>query len=46
VNDPLPGAPQAPFGGIKESGIGKEGGRLGLQEFLETKLLSEVLDGA
>ena len=45
VNDPLPGAPQAPFGGVKESGIGKEGGRLGLEEFLDTKLVSEALRG-
>jgi succinate-semialdehyde dehydrogenase/glutarate-semialdehyde dehydrogenase len=40
VNDSLPVAPNAPFGGIKRSGIGKEGGRLGLEEFLETKLIS------
>jgi succinate-semialdehyde dehydrogenase/glutarate-semialdehyde dehydrogenase len=40
VNDPLPGAPHVPFGGIKQSGIGKEGGRLGLEEYLETKLVS------
>jgi succinate-semialdehyde dehydrogenase/glutarate-semialdehyde dehydrogenase len=45
VNDPLPGAPQAPFGGVKESGIGKEGGRLGLEEFVETKLVSEGMPG-
>ena len=32
------GAPHVPFGGIKQSGIGKEGGRLGLEEFLDTKL--------
>jgi aldehyde dehydrogenase (NAD+) len=29
--------PQAPFGGFKQSGIGREGGRHGLHEFLETK---------
>jgi succinate-semialdehyde dehydrogenase/glutarate-semialdehyde dehydrogenase len=45
VNDALPGAPQASFGGVKESGIGKEGGRLGLEEFVETKLVSEGLAG-
>ncbi len=30
----------APFGGIKESGIGREGAREGLEEFLETKYLA------
>jgi succinate-semialdehyde dehydrogenase / glutarate-semialdehyde dehydrogenase len=40
VNDPLPAAPQLPFGGVKQSGIGKEGGRLGIEEFLDTKLVS------
>ena len=29
----------APFGGIKESGIGREGARAGLDEYLETKYL-------
>jgi succinate-semialdehyde dehydrogenase / glutarate-semialdehyde dehydrogenase len=45
INDPLPGAPQASFGGVKESGLGKEGGSLGLDEFVETKLVSEGLAG-
>ncbi len=31
--------PSAPFGGYKQSGIGREGGRHGLEEFLETKSL-------
>ncbi len=40
VNDPLPAAPDLPFGGLKRSGIGKEGGRAGIAEFLETQLVS------
>ncbi len=31
--------PQAPFGGYKQSGIGREYGRHGLEEFLETKAI-------
>ena len=42
VNDSMPGAPYVPFGGIKQSGIGKEGGRMGLEEYLDTKLVSMV----
>ena len=38
----MPGEPHVPFGGIKQSGIGKEGGRMGLEEFLDTKLVSMV----
>ena len=29
--------PSAPFGGYKQSGIGRERGRYGLEEFLEIK---------
>jgi succinate-semialdehyde dehydrogenase/glutarate-semialdehyde dehydrogenase len=29
----------APFGGIKESGLGREGSHHGLEEFLELKTL-------
>ncbi|MFC4077639.1 NAD-dependent succinate-semialdehyde dehydrogenase [Salinithrix halophila] len=36
--------PQAPFGGIKESGLGREGGLYGLEEFLELKFISTMLD--
>jgi succinate-semialdehyde dehydrogenase/glutarate-semialdehyde dehydrogenase len=40
VNNARLGAVHIPFGGVKLSGTGKEGGRLGLEEFLETKLVS------
>ncbi|MFA8440131.1 NAD-dependent succinate-semialdehyde dehydrogenase [Pueribacillus sp. YX66] len=40
VNDPAPFVVQAPFGGVKESGLGKEGGYQGLEEYLETKFVS------
>nr|PZN69797.1 MAG: succinate-semialdehyde dehydrogenase (NADP(+)) [Bacillota bacterium] len=45
VNDSLLAVPQAPFGGVKESGLGREGGRHGLDDYLEYKYLSVVLDG-
>jgi len=42
VNDPMPASPTAPFGGFKESGLGREGGHDGLEAFLEKKLVSFV----
>jgi succinate-semialdehyde dehydrogenase/glutarate-semialdehyde dehydrogenase len=38
INDINPTAAAAPFGGIKESGLGREGGHDGIAEYLETKL--------
>ncbi len=35
----------APFGGIKHSGYGREGGHEGLQEYLETKYVAMNIDG-
>ncbi|WP_027417047.1 NAD-dependent succinate-semialdehyde dehydrogenase [Aneurinibacillus terranovensis] len=40
INDGSPTQTQAPFGGFKESGIGREGGRYALEEFLEIKFVS------
>ncbi|WP_114571287.1 NAD-dependent succinate-semialdehyde dehydrogenase [Exiguobacterium flavidum] len=39
-NDGLPSAAQAPFGGMKQSGVGREGGIEGLDAYLETKYIS------
>lgn len=39
-NDGAPSAAHAPFGGMKESGIGREGGLEGIEPYLETKYLS------
>ena len=38
VNDINPTSAAAPFGGMKESGLGREGAKEGLLEYLETKL--------
>ena len=40
INDPVPATPQAPFGGMKESGLGRELGIEGLDAYLETKFVS------
>ncbi|TDL31063.1 NAD-dependent succinate-semialdehyde dehydrogenase [Jeotgalibacillus sp. S-D1] len=40
LNDGAPSAAQAPFGGFKESGLGREGGHQGIDEYLETKYIS------
>jgi succinate-semialdehyde dehydrogenase/glutarate-semialdehyde dehydrogenase len=40
VNDGALGWVQAPFGGIKGSGDGREGGRQGLEEYLDVQYLS------
>ena len=31
------GSPELPFGGFKQSGVGREGGKFGLMEYLQTK---------
>ncbi|WP_396021237.1 NAD-dependent succinate-semialdehyde dehydrogenase [Bacillus sp. S/N-304-OC-R1] len=40
INDGVPSTAQAPFGGVKESGLGREGGHHGIEEFLEVKYIS------
>ncbi len=40
LNDGAPSAAQAPFGGYKESGLGREGGVYGIEDYLEVKYLS------
>ncbi|PFM79088.1 succinate-semialdehyde dehydrogenase (NADP(+)) [Bacillus sp. AFS077874] len=44
LNDGTPSAVQVPFGGYKESGLGREGGHFGIEEFLEVKYISIGLD--
>ncbi|HET7883267.1 MAG TPA: NAD-dependent succinate-semialdehyde dehydrogenase [Acetobacteraceae bacterium] len=39
VNDGILSTEVAPFGGVKESGIGREGSKYGMEEFLEVKYL-------
>lgn len=40
LNDGLPSTPQAPFGGFKQSGLGREGGHHGIDEYVEVKYIS------
>ena len=40
INRGLVSDPSAPFGGMKQSGLGREGARAGLEEFTETQYLS------
>ncbi len=40
ANDGMPSTPAAPFGGMKMSGYGREGGSFGIEEYLDVKYLS------
>jgi succinate-semialdehyde dehydrogenase/glutarate-semialdehyde dehydrogenase len=40
ANDGAPSTAQAPFGGFKHSGLGREGGPVGIHEYLEIKYVS------
>ena len=42
VNHTIVSVPEAPFGGVDESGYGKENGIEGLESFLKTKYISEI----
>ena len=37
VNTGLVSTAEAPFGGVKQSGLGREGSKYGLDDFLEVK---------
>lgn len=39
VNDMLLASAEAPFGGVKDSGFGREGGQLGMRDYLEPKYI-------
>ena len=42
LNRGLVSDPAAPFGGVKQSGLGREGGKEGMMEFMETQYISTV----
>jgi succinate-semialdehyde dehydrogenase/glutarate-semialdehyde dehydrogenase len=43
VNQGIVSNPAAPFGGVKQSGFGREGGFEGIEEYLETKYVALAL---
>jgi succinate-semialdehyde dehydrogenase / glutarate-semialdehyde dehydrogenase len=40
INRPVVSDPAAPFGGTKQSGLGREGGHDGMLEYTETRYLA------
>jgi succinate-semialdehyde dehydrogenase/glutarate-semialdehyde dehydrogenase len=44
LNQGVVSNPAAPFGGIKQSGLGREGGTVGIDEFLETKYVGIAMN--
>jgi succinate-semialdehyde dehydrogenase/glutarate-semialdehyde dehydrogenase len=45
LNTGLVSNPAAPFGGVKQSGLGREGGRVGIDEFLDYKYVAVPVSG-
>ncbi|MDQ3152402.1 MAG: NAD-dependent succinate-semialdehyde dehydrogenase, partial [Actinomycetota bacterium] len=43
LNQGIVSNPAAPFGGVKHSGLGREGGSVGIDEFLETKYVAVAM---
>ena len=43
INQGIVSNPAAPFGGVKQSGLGREGGNEGIEEYLETKYVGIAL---
>ncbi len=42
LNTTVKSAPDLPFGGVKSSGVGRELGRFGLDEFANKKLVRQL----
>ncbi len=40
LNDMVPAAAECPFGGVKQSGLGREGGSEGIEDYLDVKYIS------
>ena len=43
INEMLLAAAETPFGGVKEIGYGREGGALGINDYLEPKFIRHKL---
>ncbi|WP_112248392.1 NAD-dependent succinate-semialdehyde dehydrogenase [Kribbella monticola] len=44
LNQGIVSNPAAPFGGVKQSGLGREGGTVGIDEYLDVKYIAVALD--